>query len=156
MWPLLGKFMKLINHAFFFFIDVNECISNPCQNGGRCIDLRRHYSCQCPEGRTGYNCQVCKSFHNVWSQWMWFPHSKPNPSFVIALWTWFILIEGSLIACLGEGITDKFSSWDEISLCNKEKKFQCYFQTSCTYQRISCTASLFQLSQHILTKRIVS
>ncbi len=31
-------------------VNVNECDSNPCQNGGVCLDGVARYSCQCPTG----------------------------------------------------------------------------------------------------------
>lgn len=41
-------------------INENECIWNPCQNGGRCVDLNppRKYECKCPFGYTGMNCEL--------------------------------------------------------------------------------------------------
>jgi collagen type VI alpha len=35
---------------------VSECQSNPCQNGGTCIDGYGLYYCRCPQSYTGYNC----------------------------------------------------------------------------------------------------
>ncbi|ENN74287.1 hypothetical protein YQE_09259, partial [Dendroctonus ponderosae] len=32
---------------------VNECASNPCQNGGTCIDIFLGFVCQCPTGWEG-------------------------------------------------------------------------------------------------------
>lgn len=34
-------------------IEVNECLSQPCRNGGSCIDELNSFSCQCPPGITG-------------------------------------------------------------------------------------------------------
>lgn len=34
-------------------IEINECQSHPCQNGGTCIDLVGHYICSCPPGTRG-------------------------------------------------------------------------------------------------------
>ena len=40
--------------------DINECESNPCLNGGTCSDYVGHYTCECPEGYEGINCQPGK------------------------------------------------------------------------------------------------
>lgn len=39
-------------------IDINECASNPCQNGGNCTDGIAKYTCTCANGFTGNNCQI--------------------------------------------------------------------------------------------------
>ncbi|XP_036374730.1 sushi, nidogen and EGF-like domain-containing protein 1 [Megalops cyprinoides] len=39
-------------------IDVNECMSYPCQNGGTCTDLTNSFSCQCMPGYTGLLCET--------------------------------------------------------------------------------------------------
>lgn len=36
--------------------DILECASNPCKNGGTCIEGINHYMCRCPAGTTGTNC----------------------------------------------------------------------------------------------------
>ena len=36
-------------------MEINECQSHPCQNGGTCIDLVGHYICSCPPGTLGEN-----------------------------------------------------------------------------------------------------
>jgi len=41
----------------FVLLEVDECASNPCQFGGRCVDSLQHYTCLCTERRTGNNCQ---------------------------------------------------------------------------------------------------
>lgn len=38
--------------------EVNECASNPCQNGASCGDFFNYYVCTCVQGYTGDQCQV--------------------------------------------------------------------------------------------------
>ncbi|CAF0703504.1 unnamed protein product [Brachionus calyciflorus] len=37
--------------------EINECVSNPCQNGGICENAVNSYKCTCPLGFTGTNCE---------------------------------------------------------------------------------------------------
>jgi len=37
--------------------EINECLSDPCQNGGTCIDLFDAYLCECTEFFLGDNCE---------------------------------------------------------------------------------------------------
>lgn len=44
--------------------DINECQSNPCIRG-TCYNLLNEYSCYCPKGFTGTQCETgkfCSSF----------------------------------------------------------------------------------------------
>eukprot|EP00057_Strongylocentrotus_purpuratus_P029787 XP_011684261.1 PREDICTED: fibropellin-1-like [Strongylocentrotus purpuratus] len=38
--------------------DINECLSNPCKNGGTCTDETNMYTCTCEAGYTGDECQT--------------------------------------------------------------------------------------------------
>jgi hypothetical protein len=38
--------------------NVNDCASNPCRNGGSCVDLENAYACNCRNGYTGNRCQT--------------------------------------------------------------------------------------------------
>jgi hypothetical protein len=38
--------------------DVNECASNPCQNGGTCHDGVNGYTCECSRDCSGSNCET--------------------------------------------------------------------------------------------------
>ena len=38
-------------------IDIDECSSSPCKNGATCTNLVNSYSCSCPNGYTGINCE---------------------------------------------------------------------------------------------------
>ena len=40
------------------FVDINECASNPCQNGGSCTDQINGYVCHCVDGYLGINCET--------------------------------------------------------------------------------------------------
>ncbi len=37
--------------------DVNECSSEPCMNEGTCNDLVDGYTCDCPAGYEGIDCE---------------------------------------------------------------------------------------------------
>ncbi len=36
--------------------NINECASNPCLNGGTCVDIINGYTCTCPQYYNGTNC----------------------------------------------------------------------------------------------------
>jgi hypothetical protein len=40
------------------FIDIDECINNPCMNGGTCNNMPGYYECICPVGWYGSKCQM--------------------------------------------------------------------------------------------------
>ena len=40
--------------------DIDECSSNPCENGGTCTDAVNMYTCSCPAGFNGSNCETGK------------------------------------------------------------------------------------------------
>ena len=43
--------------------ELNECESEPCLNGGTCVDLKTGYSCKCVDGYTGmYNVFLYRRF----------------------------------------------------------------------------------------------
>ena len=39
-------------------VEINECSSAPCHNGGTCVDQIGKYACTCPVGYTGSVCDV--------------------------------------------------------------------------------------------------
>ena len=42
----------------YFYLDVDECLKKPCQNGGTCRNLPGSYTCFCPIGILGKNCET--------------------------------------------------------------------------------------------------
>ena len=42
---------------YYLILDEDECSTNPCQNGGTCIDGYFTYTCSCPYHYTGIKCQ---------------------------------------------------------------------------------------------------
>lgn len=42
------------------FLDIDECASTPCQNGGTCADLINRYTCTCDSGYKGILCDESK------------------------------------------------------------------------------------------------
>ena len=42
----------------FFYIDIDECKTKPCINGGKCENLPGSYRCNCRSGFMGYHCQT--------------------------------------------------------------------------------------------------
>ena len=39
-------------------VNIDECISNPCQNGGECVDQVDNFKCICLVGFSGHLCEV--------------------------------------------------------------------------------------------------
>lgn len=47
--------------AFLFFLVIDHCVSSPCLNSGRCINLREDFTCECTAGYRGKRCQEEKN-----------------------------------------------------------------------------------------------
>ena len=59
----LAKIQFFPHDDFFSFtLDINECQSGPCQNGGTCIDGINSFSCSCVPGAgwEGSKCEKSK------------------------------------------------------------------------------------------------
>ena len=47
------------------FVDINDCVDNPCSNGGVCVDRLNGFECDCPVGISGPLCEG-KSLPILW------------------------------------------------------------------------------------------
>ena len=48
------------NYYFLVHLDINECASEPCQNGGSCYDEIDGFECECPQLWDGELCTISK------------------------------------------------------------------------------------------------
>ena len=51
----------ITNYIYCYFhleLDINECISNPCLNGGNCTDQVNGFTCSCVPGFSGTRCET--------------------------------------------------------------------------------------------------
>lgn len=48
--------MKNKYFCLFVLVETIECISNPCQNGGTCVEGHSMFSCNCVTGWGGTTC----------------------------------------------------------------------------------------------------
>ena len=42
-------------------VNIDECLSGPCLNGGRCIDKNNSFHCVCPTATRGRLCEEGKT-----------------------------------------------------------------------------------------------
>lgn len=52
--------MNYYVYLILCLLDVDECMGSfpPCLHGGTCINIQGGYTCQCPIGWTGRNCEI--------------------------------------------------------------------------------------------------
>ena len=48
-----------------YFLETDECESNPCLNNGTCTDLVYDYNCTCEHGYFGRNCENGTYIHTL-------------------------------------------------------------------------------------------
>ena len=59
-WMFKDEWKSIYAVIVCFFAAVNECLSNPCQNGATCLNKVNMYECVCHPDRTGKNCERSK------------------------------------------------------------------------------------------------
>lgn len=59
---LICRWLVSLPPLCFLFIDIDECFSNPCQNGATCNDGSNGYTCSCSRGYFGGNCENGESW----------------------------------------------------------------------------------------------
>ena len=52
-----------ISSCLLLISEIDECESNPCVNGGSCVDGIGSYSCICPTGYEGDQCEIDKNYN---------------------------------------------------------------------------------------------
>ena len=50
-----------LKSSFLFSADIDNCVDQPCLNGGTCIDSVNDFTCVCAVGYTGKNCSIGKN-----------------------------------------------------------------------------------------------
>ena len=48
------------NSCYIISADTDDCATNPCENGGTCVDGVNSHTCTCVEGYEGSNCETSK------------------------------------------------------------------------------------------------
>lgn len=62
MQLIISQLLLFISSGEECDIDINECDSNPCHHAGTCLDQPNGYTCHCPHGWVGANCEIRKFF----------------------------------------------------------------------------------------------
>ena len=52
------KNICILNSFYLFHLVLDMCQSQPCQNGGTCVDNINSYTCNCLPDYTGPNCDI--------------------------------------------------------------------------------------------------
>ena len=64
-------------------LDIDECATSPCQNGGSCTDQVNGYTCNCVDGYDGTNCETGNVATSFWifidgKTYIWWTWCKSN------------------------------------------------------------------------------
>ena len=66
---------QYLHNAHLITFLIVTCDSNPCQNGGTCIDEGDGFMCDCTSGFTGVKCDIEGTFLFSWSTSPHFPRN---------------------------------------------------------------------------------
>lgn len=53
----MGEQIQVCQYLYFCAA-IDDCLSNPCNNGGTCSDLKDDISCDCQPGYSGKFCEM--------------------------------------------------------------------------------------------------
>ena len=65
----MNKHKTIFTIIYVLYPDIDECASNPCQNGGTCADDVNRYDCTCEAGYTGADCETSRQ-HIIIIYWL--------------------------------------------------------------------------------------
>ena len=57
MYQSCNVFIMLF-HFFFYVLDLDECLSSPCQNNATCFDAANAFLCVCEDGFMDALCET--------------------------------------------------------------------------------------------------
>ena len=57
LYRVYCKHKRFSHHYNPKILDIDECKTNPCAIGAKCIDKINTFKCECPPGRTGHLCE---------------------------------------------------------------------------------------------------
>ena len=67
VWPLIWNSKDNLENIYkdhiwssLSILDIDDCKNNPCRNNGTCVDGIAAYTCNCPVGFSGTDCEISK------------------------------------------------------------------------------------------------
>ena len=60
--PLNFTRVYTLQPFYYYFTDIDYCINHTCLNGASCVDGLHNYTCKCPTGFKGSNCETGRFF----------------------------------------------------------------------------------------------
>ena len=75
-WKSFNSLLIRLALLFECLADIDECSSNPCQNGATCVDMIAYFTCNCKGGYNGTYCEIgemCTYTEPCDALLLWFP-----------------------------------------------------------------------------------